>query len=527
MSSGPSVHQLTQFLLVCHQALCRPWTTALLFHGSIPCFLLGTLWFLSGWIRLKGLDRIRKARRLEQPIATSGEYKTQQRRRSLRLQKLVVEESPSSSNKSPLLPWVTVLLPTRGYRPRSIANWEAILKLDYTGHVEFLFLLENEADSATAVVHKLAHCIDTYGQNREARVVYAGHASTSSQKIQNLIAGVAAADHRAAYIVCLDDDVQVHFDLLSSLIRDMEAAPDLLVATGYPFDVPAAAGHAGLLSYAALAYHLPLVIAFSISERTQFVWGGCMLFRAGALRNDSLGFLSAWAHGGYSDDLTVAARCTQLGLRVFCPSYAIFPQFLDADYSMNRYWNYLRRQLVVLDTYASDHNRRTNHVMAVLHCYFSWAFVLPIVLVCAKIVVHIVALLAIHLVTNNNNNSSFVLPSESRLHFSSMVVFMGLFTYTAVALWWMTGVVCSVLEELNPDLVREMSANKESLKGQQQQQQQRLASTFNWGKLWVGFIFANAVLPVCMVYTFATRHITWAGVRYQRRKGKVVSAEHS
>ena len=59
--------------------------------------------------------------------------------------------------------------------------------------------------------------------------------------------------------------------------------------TGYPFDVPCEG--AGVLSYCALSYHLPLIVPFSIKQRTQFVWGGCMLFRAEEMRGDARGIL--------------------------------------------------------------------------------------------------------------------------------------------------------------------------------------------------------------------------------------------
>ena len=150
---------------------------------------------------------------------------------------------------------------------------------------------------------------------------------TSRPSFCSLLAGIGAAHPQAGYVLCIDDDVQLHPTFLASLITDMEAAPDLRFATGYPFDIPPPGGAASIWSFAALAYHLPLVVAFSIRARTHFVWGGCMLFRGEDLRRDSLGVLGAWAEGGYSDDLTVAARATQLGLHVFCPSYAIFPQW--------------------------------------------------------------------------------------------------------------------------------------------------------------------------------------------------------
>lgn len=50
---------------------------------------------------------------------------------------------------------------------------------------------------------------------------------------------------------------------------------------------------------------------------------------------------------------------------------------MDGDETWGRYWNYLRRQLFVMDTYVSAHNRRVNHCMLLLHPLLSWGFVLP------------------------------------------------------------------------------------------------------------------------------------------------------
>ncbi len=96
------------------------------------------------------------------------------------------------------------------------------------------------------------------------------------------------------------------------------------MASGYPFDIPPP--DANVLTYAALAYHLPLIISFSVAERTQFVWGGCMLLPLTELRAGAHGILAAWADGGYSDDLIVAAKCTEHGLFVASPACAVFPQ---------------------------------------------------------------------------------------------------------------------------------------------------------------------------------------------------------
>lgn len=46
--------------------------------------------------------------------------------------------------------------------------------------------------------------------------------------------------------------------------------------------------------------------------------------------------------------------------------------------SWHRYWNYLRRQLFVMDTYVSLRNRQTNHTMMALHSYMSLAVIIPV-----------------------------------------------------------------------------------------------------------------------------------------------------
>lgn len=63
----------------------------------------------------------------------------------------------------------------------------------------------------------------------------------------------------------------------------------LLCTAGYPFDIPDP--EADVLSYAALVYHLPLLVAFSVSQNTSFVWGGCMLFPAAHMCRDTYGIM--------------------------------------------------------------------------------------------------------------------------------------------------------------------------------------------------------------------------------------------
>ncbi|KAG2437459.1 hypothetical protein HXX76_006109 [Chlamydomonas incerta] len=407
------------------------------------------------------------------------------------------------------LPPLSVVMPVKGCRPHSEANWESQLRVTYGGPIEFVFVVESLEDPAVPVLQRLAAAhtgvapavagaeavagpsavaaaaaagagpqaavAGAARQSRRVRLVVAGLTTTCSQKAHNLCAGIeacsslagwadaaAAAEEAAAassaqrhppavaaaaavagdgpkaeqaedggwvmveggpaaaaatatststgfnsagsstaagssgsiaaggYVLCLDDDVQLHPGSVAELVAEMEADPGLFMATGYPFDVlpPGAA----LPAHLAASYHLPLLIAFSVVPDTAFVWGGCMALRRRHLTPaDPAGLLAvgrgrrtgvaaaapAWRDGGYSDDLIAASFCTQRRLRIRVPPFAIFPQRLDGGMTWRQWLNYLHRQLFVLDTYAGAHNRATNHTMMAAHAALSWLLVLP------------------------------------------------------------------------------------------------------------------------------------------------------
>lgn len=58
-----AVAAITSCVVAANHVLCQPWVTALQFHGVIPLVLLGTLWTLSGYVRLQELRRRQRRRR--------------------------------------------------------------------------------------------------------------------------------------------------------------------------------------------------------------------------------------------------------------------------------------------------------------------------------------------------------------------------------------------------------------------------------------------------------------------------------
>ena len=290
--------------------LDNPVVIGLQFHVAVPCLLVGTLWLLSGKYRSKNLQLIRKGKTLW-TTATSS--------------------SLNCKEGKEILPKLSVILPVGGLKSCSCENWKNILGQGYLGPIEFIFVTrcQNSVEFKSLMELNVGrHISETFNgdRNYKVRIVVSGMATTCSQKIHNLLEGIKNVSEDSKYIIFLDDDVTLQPDFLTHLVRDVELRPNTRLATGYPFDIPAGRD-ADIFAYAALSYHLPLVIGFSLRDTTQFVWGGCMLFRSQDLRNDEFGIQKAWRDGGYSDDLIVASIFSKLKMPVYCPPYAIFPQW--------------------------------------------------------------------------------------------------------------------------------------------------------------------------------------------------------
>lgn len=362
--------------------------------------------------------------------------------------------------------------------------------------MRYIFVVESLKDPSVPLME------DLESKNRDMRgtitITCAGESQHCSQKIHNLIHGIQYSVKTSVdaheYILCMDDDVQPHAEFLETLVSDMENMPDVSVATAYPFDIPHTRD-ASLFSYATLAYHLPLSVGLAISTRTQFVWGGCMAFRMKDMAVDRFGIMSSWSLGGYSDDLTVAARLGKLKKTILCPSTAVFPQWIPGKVTMKDYWNYLRRQLFVLDTYSDVHNKLTNYSLVCLFIYGSVGFVGPTITIPTRLAVY----------TYQMYIGSVVQPLYPLWWFSVAMFSIGAL-YMTVAVQRMVIETARLLSILHPSDTT----------------MQHIPSHISWTRLLCGFWFSNLISPVCLAYTMFTRHIVWSGVTYVRSDGRVM-----
>ncbi|KAK9839375.1 hypothetical protein WJX84_011562 [Apatococcus fuscideae] len=194
--------------------------------------------------------RLRELRRLQRLQQQQLWNKSQDHSGSLSKQ----EQGPSNIQKGTAShPGVTLVLPVKGLRDCSIQAWASHLSQQYGGELETLFVVDDRSDPAHA-------------------------------------AAEAALRHSK---------------------RHPGRDPEAFMVTGYPFDIPPA--DADLLTLCMLVYHLPLLIAFSVRQQTQFLYGGCMLFPLEPLRSQQYPFIQAWQDGAYKGPPALGSGGTTSG----------------------------------------------------------------------------------------------------------------------------------------------------------------------------------------------------------------------
>ncbi|CAI5466052.1 unnamed protein product [Closterium sp. Yama58-4] len=252
----------------------------------------------------------------------------------------------AESSRCPHWPAVAVVMPVRGFHAHTASNWATHITADYAGPVEFLIVVESEADRAYQEACKFAARFNEAHKGgrgrgvegmvqkqqeevhlRKVRVVVAGTSTTCSQKIHNQLAGVAAARLEAEFVLFLDDDARMYPEAITYLVTDMLGRPDTFLVTGYPFDIP----------------------------------------------NPGPGSSNP---------------------PMLSPAYALLAHPLDPHLSARQFWSYLRRQLFTLTTHFSPLNRRLNLWLLLMGMAFSSVMTASIAISLVFLAKHVVPCVA-------------------------------------------------------------------------------------------------------------------------------------
>ncbi|CAJ1937054.1 unnamed protein product [Sphenostylis stenocarpa] len=391
------------------------------------------------------------------------------------------------------LPRVTVIMPLKGFGEHNLHNWRSQITSLYGGPIEFLFVVESTEDPA---YHAVSRLIAEFEDHVDAKVVVAGLSTTCSQKIHNQLVGVETMHKDSKYVLFLDDDVRLHPGSVGALTREMEKNPEIFIQTGYPLDLPSGS----LGSYCIYEYHMPCSMGFATGGKTFFLWGGCMMMHADDFRLDRYGVVSGLKDGGYSDDMTLAAISGAHKRLITSPPVAVFPHPLASDLNFGRYWNYLRKQTFVLESYTTNVNWIMNRALFTTHCYLSWGFVAPYFMA----MIHVAAALRFY-------NKEFS-PEEMTYNSGGLLLVTILAICTLVELlsmWNLTRIEVQLCNMLSPEAP-----------------QLSLAS-YNWSLVFIAMLVDNFLYPISAFRSHFSQSINWSGIRYYLKDGKISKIERT
>jgi hypothetical protein len=235
------------------------------------------------------------------------------------------------------LPPVGVIAPCRGVDSHFEAYARALLSQKYPCYT-VLFVVESTTDPAWRILSRLL--ADAPGV--QTALIVAGTAQGCSQKIHNLLVGLAHVAPETRILAFVDSDVQVHPHWLRTLVAPLEDAA-VGATSGYRWYVPGVGRVAESLRSAWNAATLGLMA----DPRYGFAWGGSSAIRREMF--DKLGVRAAWARG-LSDDLLLTRAVRAAGLRIRFVAAGLVPSFEPCTWRQLVEWT--NRQVTIGRVYV-------------------------------------------------------------------------------------------------------------------------------------------------------------------------------
>jgi len=239
-------------------------------------------------------------------------------------------------------PFVSVIAPCRGQDQGLRENLLALFTQRYPSY-EIIFVTDKETDASVAVFEEVSQQCGN-AKNIRTRVVIAGAATESGQKVHNLRAAVGQADPLSEAFVFVDTDARPREDWLRSLVAPL-ADKNVGAATGYRWYVPTKKGFASRLR---AVWNASIASALGERVNRNFCWGGSTSIRRDTFQQ--LNMLERW-RGTLSDDfaLTRALREAKLPIR-FVPNCLTVSH---DDCTLAELFEFTTRQMKITRVYAA------------------------------------------------------------------------------------------------------------------------------------------------------------------------------
>ena len=238
-------------------------------------------------------------------------------------------------------PFVTVFVPCRGIDDGLKENVTALFAQDYP-QFEIIFVSDRADDPALAVIEEARRSFKKkFGPTM--RIVIAGPATDSGQKVHNLRVAVAEAYPESQVFAFVDTDARPLKLWLRSLIAPLQDNR-VGATTGYRWFVPV---RGGLASQLRSVWNAAIASALGADEGKNFCWGGSTAIRRETF--EELKVKDRW-RGTVSDDFTLTRALHEASLPIKFVPQCLTPSFEDC--SLRELFEFTTRQLKITRAYA-------------------------------------------------------------------------------------------------------------------------------------------------------------------------------
>ena len=238
-------------------------------------------------------------------------------------------------------PFATVFVPCRGVDEGLRENLLAIFAQDYPAF-EIIMVSDRVADPALAVVREAGRSFEKH-DSPTVRVVIAGDATDSGQKVHNLRAAVSEADPRTVVFAFVDTDARPSSHWLRSLVAPL-SDESIGAATGYRWFV----APGGLAAHLRSVWNASIASALGAQRDKNFCWGGSTAIRRETF--ERLKVSESW-RGTVSDDFTLTRVLHDAQLPIKFVPQCLTPSFENC--SFRELIEFTTRQLKITRAYAS------------------------------------------------------------------------------------------------------------------------------------------------------------------------------
>ncbi len=237
-------------------------------------------------------------------------------------------------------PFVTVFVPCRGVDDGLRENFAAIFAQDYPAF-EIIVVSDRADDPALAVVAEACRSFEKQN-SPSVRVVIAGAASDSGQKVHNLRVAAGEADPQSAVFAFVDTDARPSPHWLRSLVAPL-SDESIGAATGYRWFV----ARGGTAAHLRSVWNASIASALGAQSGKNFCWGGST-----AIRRETFERFKVAEHwrGTVSDDFTLTRVLHEAALPIKFVSQCLTPSFENC--SFHELIEFTTRQLRITRAYA-------------------------------------------------------------------------------------------------------------------------------------------------------------------------------